>query len=290
MAYSTIRYESDDRVAWITLNRPDKMNAISIKVSAEFRDALAVAERDPDVRVVVVKGAGGRAFSSGGDFVDEEYGGDYGKSLNSSMKLCSSVFECSKPVIAMIEGWCLGAGIEFALMCDMRYCSEDSRFGAIEARIGTLMATAPMMPYLTGLRCRELIYTGDMFDAQEAYRLGIVNRVYPKDRLEEEVTRIAKRISRGSLAILRWHKKVLNNTLLAAGFDSALQYGVASGFASRSEPSEFAHFSELLKSEGVAAALKWRDSLFAPFEVGVPWKPKAPEQPAKAKHRGETSQ
>ncbi|MFK4529313.1 enoyl-CoA hydratase/carnithine racemase [Bradyrhizobium japonicum] len=277
MAYTTVLYQVDDRVARITLSRPKKMNALSLKLCAEFQDALAIADHDPDVRVIVVTGAGGQAFSAGFDLDDEEEKGstrrtieDWKRRHNRDVKFTYSVFECSKPVIAMIDGYCLAGALEFAQMCDIRYCSDDSRFGVTETRFaaGVLILA---MPWVIGQRCRELIYTGDMFDAQEAYRLGLVSRVFPKDRLEEEVIRIAKRMSRVALPTLVWNKKALNNTLLTAGFDVALRYGAEACLIMENSDSEFTHFRELQASEGVTAAIKWRDALFAPFESKESW-------------------
>lgn len=279
MTYSTILYSVDDRVAWITLNRPTRMNAFSLKLGAEFQDALAAAQGDPEVRVVVVKGSGDRAFSTGFDLDDDETEGegrktidDWNSRISQDVKFMNSVFECSKPVIAMISGWCLAGALEFAQMCDIRYCSEDSRFGMIEARLASGISMLAMMPHIVGQRCRELIYTGDMFDAQEAYRLGLVNRVFPKDRLEEEVTRIAKRMSRVALPALTWNKKALNNALLASGLDSALRYSLAACLITDSSESEFKRFRELQFSEGAKAAIKWRESIFEPFESETSWK------------------
>ncbi|MCC8962440.1 enoyl-CoA hydratase/isomerase family protein [Bradyrhizobium sp. Pear76] len=282
MAYSTILYEADDRVAWITLNRPSKRNALSLKLCAEFQDALVSAERNPDVRVVVVKGAGDRAFSSGFDMGGDksEVGpsslenwslDDWSRYFDLGVKFIRSVFHCSKPVIAMINGYCLAGALSFAVSCDIRYCSDDSCFGAIETRMGIGDTELPMMSYLIGQRCRELVYTGDMFDAQHAYRLGLVNHVFPKDRLEEEVTRIAKRMSRVSLPALVWSKRALNNTLLAAGLDSALRYSFAADLIIGKSDSEFKRFRTIQSSEDAKAAFKWRDSIFAPFESETSW-------------------
>lgn len=277
MAYSTILYEADDRVAWITLNRPSKANALSLKLCAEFQDALASAERNPDVRVIVIKGAGNRTFSAGFDMDEDrsEVGpsslddwslDDWTRYFDLGVKFIHSVFDCSKPVIAMINGYCIAGALDFAISCDIRYCSDDSRFGAIETRMGIGDTELPMMSHLIGQRCRELVYTGDMFDAQEAYRLGVVNRVFPKDRLEEEVTRVAKRMSRVALPALVWSKKALNQTLLAAGLDSALRYSFAVDLIIGKSDSEFKRFREIQNREGAKAAFKWRDAIFEPFE------------------------
>ncbi|QOZ36393.1 enoyl-CoA hydratase/isomerase family protein [Bradyrhizobium sp. CCBAU 53421] len=274
MAYSTILYEADDRVARITLNRPNKMNALSLKLCDEFQDALTQAEHDPEVRVIVVTGAGGRAFSAGYDLDDPDNEVPFGEPRtiehfdrrnSKDFQFNYSPFKCPKPVIAMIEGYCLAGALEFATMCDLRYCSDDSRFAVTETRFAAGVNTLAM-PWVIGQRCRELIYTGDMFNSQEAYRLGLVNRVFPKDRFEEEVVRIAKRISRVAMPTLVWNKKALNHALLAAGFDSALQYGAEANLIMENSHSEFKRFGELIRSEGLAAALEWRQSIFAPFE------------------------
>ncbi|MFK4529259.1 enoyl-CoA hydratase/carnithine racemase [Bradyrhizobium japonicum] len=121
MAYTTILHQVDDRIARIALSRPKKMNALSLKLCAEFQDALAIADYDPEVRVAVVTGAGGHAFSAGFDFDDEDENGrerrtieDWKRRHNRDVKFNFSVFECSKPVIAMIDGYCLAGALEFA--------------------------------------------------------------------------------------------------------------------------------------------------------------------------------
>ncbi|MGY4335148.1 hypothetical protein [Bradyrhizobium sp. LM2.9] len=110
------------------------------------------------------------------------------------------------------------------------------------------------------------MYTGDLFDADEAYRLGFVNRVFPKDRLEEEVIRIAKRISRVAMPTLVWHKRALNNTMNAGGFDSALRYGADAALIMENSDSEFKQYAQIQLSQGTAAANKWVNSIFEPYE------------------------
>lgn len=274
MAYRNILFEVDDRVARITFNRPKKMNALSRALLAELQDALACSERDPEVRVVVVSGAGGRAFSAGYDLEDPESEAKSGEDRpleeferrnNKEIQFNYTPFAYSKPVIAMIDGYCLAGALAFALMCDLRYCSDDSRFAVTETRFAAGTPTLAL-PWVIGQRCRELIYTGDMFDAQEADRLGLVNRVFPKGHLDEEVMRIAKRISRVAMPTLVWNKKALNNTLRVAGFEAAMQYGASMSLIMEKSESEFKRFSELQRTEGLEAALKWRESVFAPFE------------------------
>ncbi|QOZ36406.1 enoyl-CoA hydratase/isomerase family protein [Bradyrhizobium sp. CCBAU 53421] len=290
MTYSTILYEADDRVARITFNRPKKMNALSLKLCGEVQDAMATAERDPEVRVIVITGAGGRAFSAGYDLDDPDNEVKFGEPRllehydrrnSKDFQFNYSPFRCTKPVIAMIDGYCLAGGLEFATLCDLRYCSEDSRFQVSETRFASGVLTMAM-PWVIGQRCRELIYTGDMFDAQEAYRLGLVNRVFPKDRLDEEVTRIAKRMSRIAMPTLVWSKRALNHSLQVAGFDSALRYGAEANLIMENSQSEFKRFGELIVSDGLEAALKWRNGIFEPFESKAAKLNSTAEKPSRA--------
>jgi enoyl-CoA hydratase/carnithine racemase len=274
VSYKTITYSADDRVATITLNRPDKMNAMSLALCDEVEDAVRTADQDDDVRVLILTGAGGRAFSAGYDLGDEESDlrtiENFNERLNHDLRYTYSVFNCSKPVIAMINGYCLAGALELAQMCDVRYCSDDSRFGVVETRFAAGIATLAM-PWVVGARCRELIYTGDMIGAEEAYRIGLVNRVFPKADLETEVTRIAKRMSRVAMPTLKWNKRAVNNTLAAAGFHAALQYGVEACSIMDASDSEFKKFDELRRTVGVTEAIKWRDSIFTPFESPSSW-------------------
>lgn len=271
MAYETLLYEVDDRVATITLNRPERHNALSQKLCAEIVDVVRTADQDPAVRVLVIRGAGGRAFSAGYDIKESAEApkrslSEWRDRLNRDLRFTYSVWECSKPVIAMIDGFCLAGALEFAQMCDLRVASEDSTFAVIETRFSNGIATY-IMPWIIGARCRRLIYTGDRIDAQEAYRLGLVDLVYPKTTLRAETTKLAKRMSRVALEALQWNKRAINNTLEAMGFRAAMQYGVeACSLLDATNTPEYAHFDELRRTKGLGEALRWRDAQFAPFE------------------------
>ncbi len=274
MTYEAITYDVDDRVAVITLNRPDKMNAISLKMRDEIPAAVARADADPEVRVLLVGGAGGKAFSAGYDLkesaetVDPLERGvvEWRDRLAADYAFTFSVWDCSKPVIAMIDGYCLAGGLEFAQMCDIRYCSDASKFAVIETRFSNGIATLAM-PWILGQRCRELIYTGDMIDADEALRLGLVSRVFPKAALGDEVMKIAKRMSRVALAALQWNKRAITNTYDAMGFRPAMQYGLeACIMLDATKTPEYLEFDKRRRSGGLGAAIAWRDALFAEFE------------------------
>src|SRR5690606_30537183 len=136
-----------------------------------------------------------------------------------------SVWRCSKPVVAVIEGYCLAGALELALCCDIRYCSDDSQIGALEARFGGGMGTL-MLPWVIGNRCRELVYTGDILPAAEALRIGLVDRVFLKATLAGETMKIAKRMSRVAASCQTWNKRAINQAFETMGLETALRYGM----------------------------------------------------------------
>ena len=213
MNYQDIAYAVDDRVAVITLNRPDRMNAFGKQLRNEFPDAVARADQDPEVRIIIVTGAGGRAFSTGYDQKEsakseqEKSVEEWRKRMDSAYQFTRCVMDCSKPTIAVIDGYCLAGAMELAQMCDIRYCSDDARFGAIEARFSHGLATM-IMPWIVGNHCRELIYTGDMFDAQEALRIGLISRIVEPADLLPEAERIAAAIAANSSVAVQMTKEL----------------------------------------------------------------------------------
>src|SRR4051794_1483421 len=190
MTYQHLLYSVDDRVAKVVINRPERHNALGKLTVDELIAVLAAADADPEVRVVVITGKGGKAFSAGYDIKESAEAPkrtlvEWRTRMQKDLKFTYAVWDCSKPVIAMIDGFCLAGALEFAQCCDIRYCSSDSRFGVVETRFSNGIATM-IMPWILGPRCRELIYSGDMFGADDAFRLGLVDRVFPKEQLEAE--------------------------------------------------------------------------------------------------------
>jgi len=271
MTYESLLYEVDDRVATLTLNRPERMNALSQKLVGEIIAAVASADQNPEVRVLLIKGAGGKAFSSGYDIKESAEQPKRGlvewrARMQKDLRFTYSVWDCSKPVIAVIDGFCLAGALEFAMSCDIRYASDDAKFGAVEARFSNGIATM-IMPWLIGQRARALIYTGDIFDAAEAYRLGLVDQVFPKAALDAETLKIARRMSRVSLDCLKWNKRAINQTFEAMGLRTAIQYGSeASAIMDAAGSPEADTFDSIRRTKGLAAALKWRAEQFAPYE------------------------
>ena len=196
MSYQNLLYSVDDRIATVTLNRPERHNALSTALVDEIMAAMTQADRDPEVRIVILAGAGGKAFSSGYDIKElaekpKRTVADWRVRMQKDIQFTYSVWDCSKPVIAMIDGFCLAGALELAMCCDMRYCSDVSTFAALEARFSNGIATL-IMPWLIGQRSRALIYSGDTITAAEAFRLGLVDKTFPKSTLQAEVSQDRK--------------------------------------------------------------------------------------------------
>jgi enoyl-CoA hydratase len=270
-SYEQLTYIADDRVATITLNRPRARNALSLRLISEIMDAVAEADADPEVRVLVLTGAGGKAFSAGYDIKESAQQPKRGLTewrarMQKDIKFTYSVWDCSKPVIAMIDGLCFAGALELAMCCDMRYCSDDATFAAVEARFSNGIATM-IMPWILGQRARALIYTGDTIGAEEAFRVGLVDKVFPKAALHAEVRKIALRMSRVSLDCLRWNKKAINHTFETMGLRNAIAYGAeASAIMDATGSPEADRFDAIRRAEGLGAALAWRAAQFAPYE------------------------
>jgi enoyl-CoA hydratase/carnithine racemase len=268
-AFECVDYAVDDRVATITLNRPERMNAMNLRLCDEVQRAVATADRDEDVRVIVLTGAGAKAFSSGYDLGDDDMEinvDTLSARTRMDLEFTQSVWRCTKPTIAMINGHCLGGALELAQMCDMRYAADTATFGVVETRFSVGVVTM-VMPWVIGQASRELIYTGDTFGAEEALRLGLVGRVFAAAELERETMKIATRISRVALAALQWNKRAINASFEAMGFDQALRYGtdLAVLLNATSTP-EYNAYAEVQAREGLRAAIRWREDQFKPYE------------------------
>ena len=271
MSYEQLIYAVEDRVATLTLNRPERHNALSLQLITEITAAIVAADADPEVRVIVLTGGGGRAFSAGYD-IKESAGKpkrglvEWRARMQQDIKFTYSVWDCSKPVIALIDGICFAGALELAMCCDMRYCSEGSTFAAIEARFSNGIATM-IMPWLLGQRSRRLIYTGDTIGDAEALRLGLVDGVFPKADIVAEVTKIARRMSRVSLSCLQWNKRAINQAFETMGLRSAINYGAeACAIMDAAGSPEAETFDAIRRKDGLGAALAWRTEQFAAYE------------------------
>ncbi len=251
-SYETLLLERRGRVALLTINRPEKLNALNIQTRAEGAAALDELRGDDSVRVVVITGAGEKSFVAGADIA--EFEGRTAVSQRDVMtarSLFTAVDTFPKPVIAMINGFCLGGGCELALSCDIRVASDRARFGQPEINLGIIPGgggTQRLTRLVGEGKAMELILTGDMIDAQTAYNLGLVNMVVPAADLEAKTMELANRIAEKSPVALRMAKEAVK-TAARANLDEGL----------RREVDLFAlTFSSQDKDEGVRAFLEKR--------------------------------
>lgn len=255
-SYETLLVEKRGAVAIITINRPDKLNALNIKTREEGAAALDELSRDDSVRVLVFTGAGEKAFVAGADIAEFEGRAPLTQRGVMLMRsLFNAVDSFPKPIIAMINGFCLGGGCELALACDIRIASEKAKLGQPEINLGIIPGgggTQRMTRLIGEGKAMELILTGDMIDAQTALKLGLVNAVYPAEELEAQTVALANKIAEKSPVALRMAKEAVK---LASR--SNLDEGL------RREVDLFALcFSSQDKEEGVKAFLEKRKPVF----------------------------
>lgn len=210
-----VLYEKKDKIAVVTVNRADALNALNKDVNLALLSCLEKAEADEEVRVVILTGAGNRAFVAGADIKEmlplsspeaREHG------LRSKL-VADKLWNMGKPVIAMIDGFCLGGGLEYAMACDMRVASEQSKFGLPEITLGIIPGTAgtQRLPRLIGLtKAKELALTGEIFDAKLALDYGLVNHVVPSETLAEKTFALAARIAGQSAFAAKMVKTAMN--------------------------------------------------------------------------------
>ncbi len=215
MSTSPILYTVADRLGTITLNRPEVMNALGGTMREDLLASLEQAEHDPDVRCVIITGAGS-AFCAGGDIasmVDMQNRNDasvLAQRMTLGGKVVQFIRQMTKPVIAAINGAAAGAGMNLALACDIRYGSDRARFAESFVKIGLVPDWGGhyLLTQLVGTsRALELIMTGDRIDAEEAYRLGLINRIFPHDSFLEEVRKFAARLAEGPAETLAQIKR-----------------------------------------------------------------------------------
>jgi enoyl-CoA hydratase/carnithine racemase len=271
------------RTRWgvrIVLDRADKLNALSHDLVEALDRAISAATDDVEVRVIVIEGAG-RAFSAGYDLneeVDEVIDGplQWRNLLERDIAATLRVWDCPKPVIAQVHGYCLAGGLELAMACDLIVAAEGTKLGEPEIRYGSAPVTL-LMPALVGQKkTRELLLTGDLIDAAEAERIGLVNRVVPANRLAAEVDDLADRIARTPPEVLRLTKQMLNRAMEAAGLREAIAAGLDLGaIINSADTPEQREWDEIVRRDGLKAALAWRDRRYeaegaGPSEGTVP--------------------
>ncbi|MEW5721637.1 MAG: enoyl-CoA hydratase/isomerase family protein [Thermodesulfobacteriota bacterium] len=227
MTKKTVLYQRDGNIGLITLNRPARLNAINVPLLRDFMAQLETARLDQDAAVVILTGAG-RAFCAGEDLKETAAG----KSLETWMEETDRLQEIErvilrlgKPLLAAVGGYALGGGCEFAMSCDLRLAAEDAVFGFPETGVGLTVTTAgtKLLTHLVGLgKAKELIFTGDFIEAAEAARIGLVNKVVPREDLMSEAMSLARRIAERSPLALRLSRIAIDQGL-EAGIEQILE-------------------------------------------------------------------
>lgn len=262
---SRVIYEKRGATALLTLNRPDKLNAIDVAMQEELVAALEAAEKDTDIRAIVLNGAG-RAFSAGFDLdmgkrADGETTRQFmTRALRKDFATIMRVRDCPKPVIAAVHGYCLGSSMEIAALCDITIAAEACRFGAPEVRYGSGIVCM-ILPWIVGEKnARELLLVGsDRIDAARALSMGLVNHVVPADRLLQQALSMAGEIALNDPLAVQLTKKAINVRADAAGMRDALRQALEIDIEIEStETAESKEFNRILQAEGPKAALRWR--------------------------------
>src|SRR3989454_4522235 len=211
----TLLYETtSEALAWIPLNRPDVLNAINVQMRDDLWDLMHAVRDDPDVRVVIFKGAGDRAFSAGADISEFGTAPSYVEARRGRRErdLWGFMLSLDKVLIAAIHGFALGAGIELPMCCDLRIAAEDARLGLPEVGLGYIPSaggTQTLPRHMPPGIAMSMILTGDPIDAQTAYRYGLVQRVVPRERLYEEAEALARKIMSQPQAAVQLAKRAV---------------------------------------------------------------------------------
>lgn len=214
-------------LAFINFNRPEKRNALSYEMWTKIPEIIAECENNPNVKVIIFRGVDNSAFSAGADISEfktlryTSAGAD--KYNKTTMVAEKAIMDASKPTIAMIQGFCVGGGCEIAVACDFRFSDTNGKFGITPAKIG-LVYNTPGTKNIVNLvgpaKTKDILYTGRLLDAEEAFRIGLVDRIFSESAIEEETINYAKLICKNAQMSVRGSKKIVNEVLEGAVEDS----------------------------------------------------------------------
>ncbi|MFN8556727.1 MAG: enoyl-CoA hydratase-related protein [Dehalococcoidia bacterium] len=284
--YQDIRYGIDGAIATITLNRPEKMNALSNNLRGEMVHALKEAEFDPAVSVIVLRGAG-RSFSAGYDIGGGREAGEASRHVHPRSRLpdvgstrpgpsewalhvnetnWQAIWENYKPIIARVHGYCLAGGTELATICDFRIVTEDAIIGYPPVRAMTTMDMMWTPWHLPMAKAREFAYLGDTMTGLEAAHWGWANRAVPAERLDETVEWFARRLALVDREMLMYSKRAVNRAYEVMGIRTALNAGADIQALSAMRPMGGV-FGRISRAYGLKEALAWRDGPFGDFRT-----------------------
>ncbi|QIE30474.1 enoyl-CoA hydratase/isomerase family protein [Caballeronia sp. SBC2] len=267
MTFQNIALSVDRQIATLTLKRPDKMNAIDQETLLEIQQAMSELEKDTSVRALIITGEG-RAFSSGFDLsprdVPIETVGAWRDYIRLGNDTWLRIWRSRLPVIAAVNGYCLGGGCELSMVCDLTLAADCAEFGEPEIQFSSAPPFA-IMPWVLGMKkTKELLLTGQRINAVEAERIGLVNRVVSLNDLMTEARKLALKLAMIPPPAMALNKAALNQAYDLRGFQSAVDYGVEMfTLVHMSETDEAREFYQVAAEKGLKAAFKWRDLRFA---------------------------
>ena len=283
MSYEDILFEVEDRLAFITLNRPEKLNALSNNLRGEVMHAMKEAEANREVGVIVLKAAG-RAFSSGYELTPARAAAESSPYVHPRSRLPDTgsthpgpmewarhvvatnwtIWELAKPVIAQVHGYCLAGGTELASICDFRIVAEDAQIGYPPVRAMTTMDMMWAPWHLPMAKAREFAYVGDSHSGKDMERLGWANYAVPAEQLDGFVRRFATRMAHIDNDMLMYSKRAVNRQYEVMGFRTGLWSATEIQGLSSYRPAA-GEFGRRVREEGLKAALEWRDGPFRDF-------------------------
>jgi enoyl-CoA hydratase/carnithine racemase len=287
--------EDVGRVRRLTMNRPKALNALDSGLIEALSAAMGDAARDDGVSVIVLRGAG-RAFCAGYDLNEDASdeamdSSAWHRVLRHDTLRMLEILEHPKPVIASVHSYCLAGGTDLMLACDLAVAADDSYFGYVDIRFGSGVVSM-FLPWVVGVRkAKELLFTGeDRVPADEALRIGLVNRVVPRDRLDEETMVLAEEIAKNEDFVVQSTKRAVNRVWDVAGFRAAMEANTeldaiieTANLPARQE------FREITQRDGLKAAIAWRDARFRGEGQGVRGAQEASPHGRAVAPRGEAS-
>ncbi len=270
MAYKYIILEKKDGVGHLVLNRPEKLNALTRQMNQEFNDAINAVERDPEIKVLIIKGAG-RAFCAGHDIgepeIEEPYAltgalfKDRRSTFDTTNKELFRLWELPQPIIAQVHGYCLVWGLKIAMNSDLVIAADDATFGY--RPLGGAARLDGLWPWLIGMRqTKELLFTGEYFSGKQAAQMGMINRSVPPDQLEEHVEDLARKIAKLPLEILALNKAAVNKCYEMMGLREAVAYSLELHVMAHDLPAQ-RELQQTLKDKGAKAGIAKRDATFS---------------------------
>jgi enoyl-CoA hydratase len=257
----------------LTMNRPKSLNALNGELIDALSGALATAAQDDRVRVVILRGAG-RCFCAGYDLNEDAAGGTLDSArwhadLAHSTQRMLELLDHPKPVIAQVHSYCLAGGTDLMLACDLAVAADDAYFGYVDVRFGSGVVSM-FLPWVVGVRkAKELLFTGeDRIPADEAMRIGLVNRVVPADALEEETLALATDIAKNEPFVVQTTKRAVNRAWDVAGFRAAMAANTdLDAIIETANLPQRDEFRRITSEQGLKAAIAWRDARFRDEET-----------------------